>query len=349
MAHSPPQVLSKPLPPLKAGLSWLRPKGRFDHSKFEVITFVVVGAAIALATTVAVAWAADFEDVLHRLFHPRPLWIPLALAGQLVAFGGYMLAYREVARVERGPDLGMMKVASVVFAGFGVFIAHGGFSADVVALRGSGIGKREARTRVMGLGALEYAILAPAACISAIIILAHGSHRPGLGFTLPWAIAVPVGFAAAFMAVRHHRKLSGRGGWRGAIGHALEAVAVLWHLLRQPFRHGHAFLGMALYWFGEIFSILAALHAFGSTRPAIAALIVAFATGYALTRRTLPLAGVGIVEALLPFALLWAGAQLAAAILAVFVYRFFNLWVPLIPAVIGIRRLQQEEEANGSG
>jgi hypothetical protein len=327
-------------------LSWLRPKGRFDHSGLELVAFVIAGAVIALATTVGVAWAAGFEDVLHRLFHPRPLWIPLSLAGQLVAFGGYMLAYREVARVERGPDLGMMKVASVVFAGFGVFIAHGGFSADVVALRGSGIGKREARTRVMGLGALEYAVLAPAACVCAIIILAHGSHKPGLGFTLPWAIAVPLGFAAAFVALRCHHRFSGKGGWRGAIGHALDAVAVLWHLLRQPFRHGHAFLGMALYWFGEIFSIGAALHAFGSTRPAVAALIVGYATGYALTRRTLPLAGVGIVEALLPFALFWAGAQLAAAVLAVFVYRFFNLWVPLVPAVIGIRRLRQEEQEN---
>src|SRR4029078_11791542 len=100
-------------------------------------------------------WAAGFGDVLHRLAHPSALWIALALAGQVVAYFGYMVAYREVARVERGPELGLMKLAAVVIPGFGVFVAHGGFSADVIALRGTGISTREARVRVMGLGALE--------------------------------------------------------------------------------------------------------------------------------------------------------------------------------------------------
>ena len=189
-------VTSNPLPTLKSTFKWLRPKGHFDHSALELTTFVAIGAAIALGTVIALAWVAGFEDVLHRLVHPKPLWIPLALAGQLVALLGYMIAYREVARVEQGPDLGMMKVAAVVFTGFGVFVAHGGFSSDVVALRGSGLSKREARVRVMGLGALEYALLAPAACISSIIILAHNSRTPGLGLTLPWAIAVPAGSEA---------------------------------------------------------------------------------------------------------------------------------------------------------
>ena len=89
----------------------------------------------------------------------------------------------------------------------------------------------------------------------------------------------------------------------------------------EPFKHGHAFVGMGLYWVGEIFSLSAALHAFGSPRPAVAALIIGYATGYALTRRTLPLAGAGVVEALLPFALVWVGAGLAPAVLAVFLYR----------------------------
>src|SRR6059058_3548567 len=165
-------VLTKPLPKLKVALGWLRPKGHFNHATWELALFIAIGVALALGTTVAVAWAAGFEEVLHRLFHPRLLWIPLALAGQVVAYFGYMLAYREVARVERGPELGMMKLAAVVFTGFGVFVAHGGFSADLVALRGTGISRREARVRVMGLGALEYVVLAPAVCACAIIILA---------------------------------------------------------------------------------------------------------------------------------------------------------------------------------
>ena len=116
------------------------------------------------------------------------------------------------------------------------------------------------------------------------------------------------------------------------------------NLFYAPFKHGSAFIGMGLYWVGEIFSLSAALHAFGSPRPAIAALIIGYATGYALTRRTLPLAGAGVVEALLPFSLVWVGAGLAPAVLAVFVYRIFNLWLPLIPAVVGMRVLRQGHE-----
>lgn len=338
---------SSPMPKIKSALSWFRPKGHFDHATWELVLFIALGVALAVGTTVGVAWAAGFGDVLHRLGHPSALWIPLALLGQVVAYFGYMLAYREVARVERGPELGVMKLAAVVFTGFGVFVAHGGFSADVIALRGTGISRREARMRVMGLGALEYVVLAPAVCVCAIIVLAHGSHKPNLGMTLPWAIAVPLGFVAAFWALRYHRRFSQAGGWRGAVGHALDAVAVVRNLLRDPLKHGSAFVGMGLYWVGEVFSLAAALHAFGSPRLATAALIIGYATGYALTRRTLPLAGAGVVEALLPFALVWAGAGLAAAVLAVFVYRFFNLWLPLIPAVVGMRALRQQHEESG--
>jgi uncharacterized membrane protein YbhN (UPF0104 family) len=341
-----PDVLAPASHKHKSALDWLRPKSHFNQGAWELWFLIALGVALAVGTTVAVAWAAGFGDVLHRLVHPSPFWIALALAGQMVAYFGYMLAYREVARVERGPELGLMKLAAVVFTGFGVFVAHGGFSADVVALRGTGISRREARVRVMGLGALEYVLLAPAACASAIIILAHGSGTPNLGLTLPWAVCVPLGFVAAFWALRYHRRLSRAQGWRGAVGHALEGVAVVRNLFYAPFKHGSAFIGMGLYWIGEIFSLSAALHAFGSPRPAIAALIIGYATGYALTRRTLPLAGAGVVEALLPFSLVWVGAGLAPAVLAVFVYRIFNLWLPLIPAVVGMRVLRHEHEEN---
>lgn len=325
----------------REALKWLKPREHFDHPFWELAVFIAVGAALAIGATVALAWVAGFDVVLHRLRHPNTLWIPLAFAGQIVAYFGYMLAYREVARVEKGPKLGVTRLAAAVFSGFGVFVAAGGFAIDVAAMRRAGSTERDARIRVLGLGALEYALLAPAACVSAIILLAHGTRKPSLGLTLPWAIAVPLGFAAALWAIRHRGRFARRKGWRGALDHALQGVAVLRHLALAPLKHGTAFLGMGLYWVGEIFSLAAALHAFHSQRPAVAALIIGFATGYALTRRTLPLAGAGVVEALLPFALVWVGATLAPAVLAVFVYRFFNLWLPLIPAVLGIRALRR--------
>src|SRR5205085_11062452 len=177
-----------------------------------------------------------------------------------------------------------------------------------------------------------------AACIASILLLAQGVHHPNAGITLPWAIAVPIGFVGALGAVAHRRRFRGHGGWREALAQALDSIHVL-KCLFVRYRHAAAPIGTAVYWFGDIFCLWACLHAFEGSAPGIAQLVVGYATGYALTRRTLPFAGAGAVEALLPFALAWTGSPLAAALLAVFSYRIFNLWLPVVPAAAGLRRL----------
>ena len=179
--------------------------------------------------------------------------------------------------------------------------------------------------RVLGLGALEYALLGPAACITAIVLLANGVHKPNPALTLPWAIAVPVGFIAALWAVGHRHRFANKGGWRERL-QALESIHVL-KCLSDEAPDGP--LGTAVYWFGDIVCLWACLKAFTHGMPDIELLLLGYATGYALTRRTLPLAGAGAVELLLPFALSWCGISLAAAVLAVFAYRVCNLWLPL--------------------
>jgi uncharacterized membrane protein YbhN (UPF0104 family) len=79
----------------------------------------------------------------------------------------------------------------------------------------------------------------------------------------------------------------------------------------------------------------ASLKPFDAT-PTLPAIVLAHAVGYVLTRRTLPLAGAGIVEVLMPLTLVAAGAPFAGAILGVFSYRLFNLWLPLIPAAVAL-------------
>ena len=55
----------------------------------------------------------------------------------------------------------------------------------------------------------------------------------------------------------------------------------------------------------------------------------------------LPLGGAGIVDALLPLSLVWVGIALAPAVLAVMIYRFMNLWLPVIPAIAGLPTLKR--------
>jgi len=261
-----------------------------------------------------------------------------ALGAEAVAYVGYVLSYREVARVEDGQAMAKMDAVAAVAAGFGPFVARGGFAVGLHAFRQAGASDREARVRVLGLGALEYALLGPAACVTAIVLLANGVHKPNPGLTLPWAVAVPVGFVAALWAIQHRERFAGKQGWREQLGQGLESI----HMIKCLFRRQHIIgpVGTAVYWFGDIVCLWACLQAFTHGTPDIELLLIGYATGYALTRRTLPLAGAGAVEALLPFALSWTGISLAAAVLAVFAYRVCNLWLPLIPAALGLRSLR---------
>ena len=75
------------------------------------------------------------------------------------------------------------------------------------------------------------------------------------------------------------------------------------------------------------------------------ALILAYATGYVLTRRSLPAGGAGVVDVLMTFALVWVGVPLAPALLGVITYRVFNFWLPVIPALAAlpaVRRMRQD-------
>jgi uncharacterized membrane protein YbhN (UPF0104 family) len=119
-------------------------------------------------------------------------------------------------------------------------------------------------------------------------------------------------------------------------------------LAAQGAEYGGAFVGTTLYWVGDVGCLWASLRAFHSS-PDLAALVIGYATGYALTRRTLPLGGAGSVEALVSFALAWTGIPLAKAVLAGCAYRIFNLWLPLLPAAIGLRYLKRWRDLAAQG
>jgi uncharacterized membrane protein YbhN (UPF0104 family) len=274
-----------------------------DQQPQHVLMLMVVAGALALLATILVAGAAGYSEVASHLRYVHAYWFAFAIVGAVAAHVGYTVAYREVAHVGRGVRLGTLRAAAIVAAGFGMFFPRGGFAVDLEALEDLGVPRDEARVRVLGLGSLEYAVLSAGACACAILLLVD--HYPAQ---------------------------------RAA---ALDAISVVGMIVASPRRHGAAAVtGMAVYWAGEVFVLWVCLAAFTHHTPSVAAVVVGYATGYALTRRTLPLAGAGAVEALLPFALVWVGFGLAPAVLAVFCYRVFNLWLPLGPAIGALHALQ---------
>lgn len=304
----------------------------------------LIGLVVLLyaAAVVGMAYVAGFHAVGRRLAHAQWWWLAPAAAGVAVAFGGYLVAYRGMKRVEGGPELDMRVRLPVVAAGFGGFLVRGGTALDEFAMRAGGADKRDAKVRINSLAGLEHGVLALIACAASIAAWALGKEIPRSDFTKPWAIIPPIGLVLAIvLAQRYRDRLRERDGWRGKAGIFYDAIHLVFGQFRHPRRHGGAVAGMTVYWAGDMFALWAATAAFGFKMTALS-VIVALATGMVFTRRTAPLGGAGVVTvALVPT--LWYGAAVpyAAATLGVAAYRLFTLFGPMIGALAGLPALRE--------
>lgn len=299
--------------------------------------FLMTAVAFGLAALAAVGIAAgygfrSFAAAWSSLHWP---WLALAIAAGPLAHLAYGAAYHAVAEADGAPDLRFRLVLRLVAAGFGPFTVRGGFALDRRALHALHEDRRSALQRMLGLGSLEWVLLAPAACAGAIGLLAVADPRPLRSMLWPWAIAVPVGFAIGLTAALagNRERLTGHGGVRAAVARGLESLDILVLLSRRAGSAMAAFGGMAGYWALDVASFYGAVRFIGL--PAnVGEVIVAYATGYALTRRSMPLGGAGVTETFMTFSLHWMGQPVPAALAAVLIYRAVNFLLPTVPALL---------------
>jgi uncharacterized membrane protein YbhN (UPF0104 family) len=329
-----------------------------DRLERHPLLVLVVPTVLALGAVALLADLAGAERLDRAARNIHPAWLLLCLGGELMAYGGYVLAVRDTAKVDNGPTLSFGRSLQTVIGGFGVFAAtrtSGGFAVDYWALRSAGEDRDGAVARVLALGALEYVVLAPAALCSAIALIISGTDVP-LSLTLPWLLVIPGALAAIWVSspkrAPRYSDAGGGGRIRQWFAHAVAGLSILRSMFVAPPReHGLGLLGTAAYWAGDIACLWGALEFFGNPRLSLPALIVGYATGYVLTRRSLPAGGAGVVEIALTFALHWFGLPFVRALLGVVVYRLFNLWLPMLPAVAVLpavdelrRELEEAEE-----
>jgi uncharacterized membrane protein YbhN (UPF0104 family) len=314
-------------------------------------TMMLLSALIAAGTVLAIAASDSPHGLWHTLEQIQPVWLLAALGFELLSYVGYVLAYRATVLAAGQPGISLLLTIRLVVAGFGPFVALGGFSFDRHALSAVHRSRREARRQVLALGVIEYLLLAPAAWVCALILLLE-SDRASLLLTLPWALAVPPGFALAWWATQS--RVSGyfqrsRGRVRRWIGELLAGAQILRRLVSRPLEHPQALIGMAIYWGAEIACLGFALQCFGVELP-VPALVIAYATGYAASRRSLPLGGAGITEVLLTLALIEVHVHPAHALLSVVAYRLVNFVAPVIPGLIAhssLAPMLEEQVASG--
>jgi uncharacterized membrane protein YbhN (UPF0104 family) len=308
-------------------------------SSRHAVLVSALATGLAVATVVALAVVVGVGSVAHAFSHVRPEWILVLAVAEMLTAPAYVLSYRGILGIDR-PAPKVPLLAWLVMAGFGPLAIRGGFGLDQEVLRVTAADARTARVRVLAQAALEWVVLAPAAWIASIVLLISGSAAmPSLLW--PWAIVTPIGLAAGLWATAPERKLS----WiqnrqSDAPRQAVDAIRIIHRLLRDPRDGWQAWLGTAAYWATDIVAFYAACRTFG-LRASGGAVIVAYGTGYVLTRRALPLAGAGVTEFLLTFALHWVGEPLGPALAAVVAYRVFNLVLASTPALVAHRQLDR--------
>jgi uncharacterized protein (TIRG00374 family) len=327
-------------------------------AKRALIT-ILLAVVLAVGAFSLIGKFADFDEIRQALEAADRKWFPICLAGLVCAYAGYIAGYREVARMHGGPSLPIWTVTRIVAIGFGANVlgsAAGGLAVDFWALRRAGASTHESARRVLGFNTLEWALLGAFACVAAIIVLLGRGPGAPISMTLSWLIAVPIcAVLAAWVSspkradrLSHVELEEGVGrmstAWtklRRGLADAIGGVVVVRHLVLNPRKHPSAVLGFAVYWFGHLLTLYAALRAFTQSTVVLAALVLAFATGYVATALPLPGGGSGGIEAALAFSLHAVGVPLAPALLAALVYRFFTFWLPLLPAVALLPSVKQ--------
>lgn len=302
---------------------------------------VALAAGLEVAAAAGLASVAGFGHVSTVLGRFRPGWLIGVGVAVVVSIFGYSLAYRKAFRADRGPSLRPRQMAAVVVAGFGGFLAHGGGALDTYALESAGTDPRDARVRVAALGGMEHGMLGVVAMVAGIIALIEGLGGPPLDLQWPWA-AIPVpGFAIAFwLAYRYRDRFRDAEGWRARVGVFLDSIDLVRQMFRHPVRHGIGPAGMILFWLADLFGAWCAMAAFGFQMEG-AAFVLGFATGAVFTRRTGPLGGAGVLMAALPATLWYTGAPLATAVVGIFVFRVFTMWLPMPFAFAALPTLRQ--------
>jgi uncharacterized membrane protein YbhN (UPF0104 family) len=325
----------------------------------RAVLAVLLPIALMAGVFAAISSFAHPDELLESLRSANPAWLPLGLAGVVLAYAGYVLAYRDVARVGGGPRLGYWTVLRVVAASFGAFVvasAAGGLAVQYWALRRAGAGIHETIRRVLALNTIEWVWLGGAAAACGIVALALQSDEVPPGMAIGWLVVVPLCMvAAAFVSAPGRgerlaelpREVDDARAGAGRLARAVQWTAqklrlgfaeavggllIVRRILLHPLHHPAGFGGFGIYWLGQLLALWASLRAFGYTAPPDL-LVLAYATGYVITALPLPSGGAGGVDAALVLSLTAVGVPLATALLAVAAYRVFSFWLPMLPAV----------------
>lgn len=307
---------------------------------------------VAVGVALLIGRAAGFARVKEEVEAADSAWFAVCLAAELAAFAAYAVVLRHALGWRGGPAVGFRLSLHVTLASLGATrivaaAGAGGLAVTYWSFRQAGHARDEAIVRVLGLNTLVYLVFGVVAWAAALLAAVGLLGGAPLSMTLPWLVVVPACVVAARFVTdaRRVRRLTTRRGsfLRRALAFAVAGAAWVRDVLGDDDART-ALAAATGYWAGDVVCLWAALHSVGEPLPP-AELVLAYATGYAAMILPLPLGGVGGVEAAMTYALTAVGVPLAAALVAVAVYRLFGFWLPTVPALAALAFLPRAGRA----
>lgn len=281
-------------------------------SRLKMLLMILIIFCLVIGAFIGMAYSAGTGQVIRGASRADMIWVLFIIVTQSIAYWAYVIPYKYINK------LSFRDAAHHSFEGFIPIRAKGGLNYDLSAQK-----LPRSRVLVSYLGLWEYLILAPAIMIAAIFAYLNSSIPHDL--TMPWMFGVPFGLGIIGLMFMYRNTNLRR---FSLISKTNKLVS---GMIKSQDKKSTTLLviGMLVYWSGEILALWGALQLFDINLNWFA-LIIAYATGYLFTRRSLPLGGAGLILITLALALHWVGASLPLAVLAAMTYQVFNLLIPMV-------------------
>jgi uncharacterized protein (TIRG00374 family) len=293
----------------------------------------------------------------QRIEHGEPIWLIVAAAFECVSFGGYVWLFRTVF-VRGRSRIGWQASYEITMAGLAATrlfasAGAGGIALTAWALRRSGMEPRLVACRLVAFLVLLYAVY-----MGALVVVGVGLYIGAFSGPAPFAITIVpaiLGFIVivAFLAISLlpadvERRLEMWAHGSGRVAKVMARLATIPASMASGVRtaigllraNETGVLGAVAWWGFDIAVLWATFHAFGSTTPPIAVIVMAYFVG--MLGNTLPLpGGIGGVDGGMIGAFAAFNVDLGYATVAVLAYRVFAFWLPTLPGAVAYLQLRR--------
>lgn len=325
----------------------------------RVIQTVVVVIALLVGIYFLFPKLVGLSGALGKLDEADPLWIAIAIAFNVLAFGTYIALFKAVVggnalRLTWAEtyEINMAGLAAtLIFSAAGA----GGIVLTYWALRKAGMRRRDVARRMVAFLTLHYAFYPIALIVFGILLrtgVLHGEHSVELTI-IPAAIAgllLVVGVLIALIPPDLERRVAPfvRGERGKALAHNIarvpatvgEGFRFALGLFAHPSRGGLAVIGAAGYWAANIGILWASFHALGVHVP-LAVVVQGFFLGMVANLFPFAPAGVGAVDAGMIGAFVLFGIPENAVFPAILIYRLVAFWMPIPPGIVAFFQLRK--------